>query len=92
MSPSYRIVARTKGKDDVSRRGPCGSRAKKVQVISSESEDVRMNCPHVRSEIFAPRADERGIRRADERALQIPQAHKAGMLATYSGLWSRLKT
>ena len=64
---------------------PHTARVKKVLVISSESEDVHMNCPHVRSEIFAPRADERGIRRADERALRIPQVHKAGMLASYSG-------
>ena len=35
-------------------------------VISSEAEDVHRNCPHVRSEIFAPHADEKGIQWADE--------------------------
>ena len=45
---------------------PRTGRVQKVLVISSGSEGVHMNCPHVRSEIFAPHADEKGTQWADE--------------------------
>ena len=76
ISPSYRIVARTKDKDDVYRLGSkrClgavsmnrpHQRMNQLRICS-ESENAHMNCPHVRSELFAPRADEKGIQWADE--------------------------
>ena len=55
-------------------------------VISSESEDVHMNCPHVRSEIFAPHADEKGTQWADELSVCHARTLTVGVARSNSSL------
>ena len=70
---------------------PHTARVKKVLVISSESEDVHMNCPHVRSEIFAPHADEKGNYPMGRRTVGLPRSNfdcRFGTLELFADWWN----